>query len=57
VERIAVDLDDEPTVRPQEVDLISPGSCVGLRLGQARGSDQLEQSPLGFGAGEFRLGL
>jgi hypothetical protein len=49
MERVAVDLDDEAVLRPEEVDLVPAGSSVGSRLGEAGGADEVEQAPLGLG--------
>jgi len=57
VECVAVDLDDEPLVAPEEVDLPSPDPDVHLGLWQVGRSDQLEEPSLGVRSRQLRLRL
>jgi hypothetical protein len=57
VEGIAVDLDDDVVPAPEEVDLVAGELDVGLGLGQARRSDQLEQTSFRLGSRERRVRL
>src|SRR5215208_3938363 len=52
MEGVAVDLDDQAPVAPEEVDL--PAVELHVRLGwwEAGGADHAEQPPLGLGSGE-----
>jgi hypothetical protein len=45
---VAVDLDDQPLVGPEQVDLIALHADVGVRARQSRGLDHGEQPALGF---------
>jgi hypothetical protein len=44
---VAVDLDDQPPVGPEQVDLVALEIDVRLRARQARLADEGEQPPLG----------
>jgi hypothetical protein len=57
VEGVAVDLDDEVVPAPEEVDLVAGELDVGLGLGQAGRSDQLEQTSFRLGSRERRVRL
>ena len=52
----AVDLDDEVRSRPEEVHLVAGHADVGLRDGEARRADEVQQAALGLGAGEGGIG-
>jgi hypothetical protein len=52
----AVDLDDEPLHRPQEVDLQTPHPGVDQRPEKPGRADEPEQAPFGFGARRRRPG-
>jgi hypothetical protein len=57
VERVAVDLDGQAVLGPEDIDFVAFDDHVRLRLGQARLPDQLEESALGFGAREAGVGV
>jgi len=52
VEGVAVDLDDEAVVGPEEVELEAFHSGVGVGTREVGPADQLEQASRGLGAGE-----
>ena len=52
VEGEAVDLDDEPLSRPEEVDLVAADAGVRQRMRKTRFADEGEQAALGLRAGE-----
>ena len=56
VKSVAVDLDDQAPVRPQDVHLVAADAHVRPREREPRGADEVEQSCLGLGAREARLG-
>ncbi len=56
MEGVAVDLDDEAVLAPEEVDFVAVELRVGLRGGQLSSADQLQRAALRFGSGECRVG-
>src|SRR5690606_25299382 len=52
VERVAVDLDDEPLRAPEEIDFVSAHDDVRFRLAESRLADQREEPGFRFGARE-----
>lgn len=49
---VPVELDDEPAVRPEDVDLAALDDYVRLRAGEPGGVAQVEEPPLELGAGD-----